>query len=214
MNFIYFLLLAVLDAREISRNATDESAEIESSGSTIKIMSDSGTMTIRGNLNASSNAAVISFDSIHEKDEKGNILKGDLKHCLESFTNKKFIIGDMKQMKVGTATADVVDFVSTMNIGAKITITACIISNEGVVTLNGTQIALTKGDVKFNVQIEDWPFCSSYGIGNSLCTDKKQDKIGEFLDLKIQIKGQTEMKPKSTPAKGPKDDEIPSVPDE
>lgn len=191
----------------MTQNATDGSTSIESNGAQLRILGNSGKMAIKG-LNKDEDAAIISFEGIFERDASGTVVGqgGAGKHSIETFANQKFEFGELKEATIGTSKAVAVDFVAQMDIGAKLTVVTYIISEAGTIDLNGTKIPLLPGEVKFNVMIENWPFCSANGIGNALCQEKKNAQVGEYLDFQIQIVGKDKTKKKTPEAKKGKDD--------
>jgi len=87
-------------------------------------------------------------------------------------------------VKVGDTTASIVVFSSVVPTG-KFSMTTMIIDADGSVTnsaAGGTSETLTlkKGDVKFNIEIENWVWCTTLTGCNG---------VGAFIDVVVQVKG-------------------------
>lgn len=63
---------------------------------------------------------------------------------------------------------------------------------------NIEEINIGRGQLKFNVEIENWPWCTAGGTGNNLCQKSGTDQVGTMLDLAIDVKS------KSKPSKSAK----------
>jgi len=169
----------------------NEMAELETGGANLKVLGHSGKMIIRGSRK-SGDAAVINFDAVYERDANETLVgkSGAAKHSINSFASQNFTFGELREISIGNTTANSVNFTALMDIGAKIVVTTFIIKEDGVTSINGSELLLTKGAFKFNVVIQDWPFCSTDGVGFSDCNGE----VGEFIDFQIQVAGKDKMK--------------------
>lgn len=108
-------------------------------------------------------------------------LHGNDRHVINSFATQSFTFGDLEAAQVGTANATTFRFSSDIDNGARLDVDVFLIESAGV--MNST-VPLPRGALKFNVEISAWDFCGRNGY---VCTN--EDRVGEFLELDIEIKG-------------------------
>jgi len=153
----------------------------------VQIQEQSGKMTMgtTGGLEV-----VVTFDFIKEVDSDGNDVgesgPDDQKHRMDTFANTDFTIGTQYHTEVYGVPAKAIRFSAQLvDDQATLIITVFIFTNEGVISPTSTEsFSIFKGSVKFNVELESWPFCTALDS-----EDPCQERVGAFIDMGIRIEG-------------------------
>lgn len=93
------------------------------------------------------------------------------------------------------------NFSGTILDDATMRVSVYLFNESGVLELgpnNIEEVNIGRGQLKFNVEIENWPWCTAGGTGNNLCQKSGTDQVGTMLDLAIDVKS------KSKPSKSAK----------
>jgi len=153
---------------------------MESSGTSIKVLGQSGKVTI-----TNGESITMEFDSIQEVDENGNIVgkTGPLsqKHSINSFATQNFEFSEVTTEQYNNVSTDVFSFNTHINDIGRMSVKTYIIREENTVSTTNESWSVSAGDLKWNILLSDWTWCTP-------CADG----IGKYIDLDIVIKGDKE----------------------
>lgn len=173
---IFVLLLAV--------GTYGEDKSVTVGNITTKVKGQSGKIAVFKGMNES-DGVTITFDSIEEIDENGGIIKS---HSYNNFAQLTFTFSDPENSTYPNSNASVTQFsfTSSVPLGSDGTATlksyVYIFTADGNITVDGNETEVKEGDMKFNAEISNWPFCAT-------CTAGNKDLTGVFLDFSVEIKG-------------------------
>ncbi|CAH3038194.1 unnamed protein product, partial [Pocillopora meandrina] len=128
---------------------------------------------------------VIEFDSLQEKNSGGNMVgkAGRKGHQFDSFAGQDFNFAGLKDVTYQGLHAKNFNFSSSLpGPNATFTVLAYMFEDFGNITFGNETSEMRKGMLKFNIQIENWKFCS-----NSSDDCESADR-GEFIDVTLVIK--------------------------
>ncbi|KAH3699285.1 uncharacterized protein LOC127861256 [Dreissena polymorpha] len=180
--FSSFLVVAV----EADKNVTV-------GGITTKVLGQSGKIKVYKATGNESEGVTITMDEIKELDSANNATPS---HSFNTFATMNFNFSQQTETTYKGTDVNVTQFSFTANIRvgqgqtidgtAKLTSYVYIFSSNGNITVDGKNMTVRTGDMKFNVKIESWPFC---GVGNVSCTQGQTSYKGAYLDFYVEIKG-------------------------
>lgn len=162
-------------------------------GITTKVKGQSGKISLYPAGKTESQGVTITFDAIKEADADGVI--NEQGHFFNNFARLDFTFSDIEQTTYVNSSVNVAQFsfMSTIdveaNVNATLTSYVYIFKEDGNITVDGEDVEVTSGMMKFNLKIENWTFCNP-------CTKGNKDYIGEYLDFYINVQS------KGTPNKG------------
>ncbi|XP_020626785.1 skeletal aspartic acid-rich protein 1-like [Orbicella faveolata] len=136
---------------------------------------------------------IIEFDSLQERSKSGiSVGKvGRKGHMFDQFSEQEFNFTDPS---AGTYQGLVVknfNFSSSLpGPNASLTVMAYMFKESGNITFGNETTEMRKGMLKFNIQIENWKFCTN----NSL-EDCNSGDEGEFIDVSLVIESKGKPKP-------------------
>lgn len=154
--------------------------EHETSGTSIKVLGQSGKVTI-----TNGESITMEFDSIQEVDENGNVVgkTGGLanKHSINSFATQDFEFSQVKTELYNNVSTDLFSFDTPINNIGRMSVKTFIIREENTISTVNESWNVSAGDLKWNILLSDWTWC-----------DPCADGTGKYIDLDIVIKGEKE----------------------
>lgn len=149
----------------------------EKYGTSINVLGQSGKLTLsRGDA-----TITITMDAIREVDTAGNIVgkTATPKHSLNSFASQTFAFSDIVDATYQNMTCSAFSFTSQLDVGSIRVDTYLFSSSGDARTVNETW-SIGEGDLKFNIQLDEWNFCAPCADGTAA-----------YVELDIELKGQT-----------------------
>ncbi|WAR04197.1 ASOMP-like protein [Mya arenaria] len=163
-------------------------------GITTKVLGQSGKIQVYKEGKTASTGVTITMDAIKELTSNDTVINS---HEFNTFANQDFTFSSSNETQYPDSDVNVTqfNFMSNVSVGkgntadgmAKLTMYVYIFSSDGNITVSGQNYTVKTGMMKFNVKIEDWPFCGSASV---TCTHGNRPLTGTSLDLYIEIKGQ------------------------
>ena len=178
-------------------NILAEDKMVTYSGITAKVLEQSGKICIYQGTN-DSNAVEISYEYLREIDDTGNVINGTVQHSFGDFASKTFTFTEPENSTYGSNNVSVTHFSFSTNIdigGQMVTFMSYIyvFTENGTISVDGSDVNVTAADVKFNVKLENWPFC---GTDEVTCeTDDQTALTGQYLDFGVEMKGKNQEAP-------------------
>lgn len=182
-----------------SVHAKDE--EVDDGVINVKVLGRSGKIAVCQKENNSTKrkgkCIVLEFDQIMENDEDGNKVSCQ-KHFLQNMAQTDFVVSDKVDMEFQNLSVSHFNFSTKMQ-SDKATFTAMlyIFKENGSYTFGNDEVSVIPGDVKVNVEIEDWTWCGTEAGDEA--PKKNGAKPGKFLDVTVTVKGPKGDKPKKKP---------------
>jgi hypothetical protein len=179
----------------------------------LKILGQSGKMRITTNrtniLNGTNvtttEQVVVCFKSLKELNLNGSEVgkTGDVKHSFNNFAQLYFTVSNLTKGTFQNLSVISVNFTATKIVNDKTTLTGMvhIFNDTGVINMGNSETAnVIPGNVKFSIMVNDWPFCTNETscLGSTCCKSGQTNEIGAYLDLGIQIYGNTTAKVKNS----------------
>ena len=135
----------------------------------------------------SQNKVTVELDYLYEiaGDNETQVgTSGNVKHSVQSFASQIFEILDPVDTTLhgGAVHAQKVQFLSTLTNVGKISVDTFVMKSAGTVGTDSESWAVRANDVKFNIVLSDWNFCSPCGSGNNA-------RSSEWIDVAVKIKG-------------------------
>lgn len=133
---------------------------------------------------------VINFDSMVERDSAGNVIgtrgkQQDEKHSFNSFASKDFSFTSLTETSLQGVGAKTFNFSANLiQNTATLNVQAFLFTQNGTLSINGEEVEVRRGMLKFNTVVENWPFCTAGGSGQAACAN---GEVGAFLDFGIII---------------------------
>ena len=149
----------------------------EKYGTSINVLGQSGKVTLSRN----EASITITMDAIREVDASGNIVgnKGQLKHSLQTFASQTFTFSDIVDTTYQNMSCSTFSFASQLDVGSIQVDTYLFNTSGDARTVNETWF-IQEGDIKFNIQLDNWNFCTPCSDGTAA-----------YVELDIELKGQT-----------------------
>ena len=158
----------------------------------IDVKGQSGKMTIGF---GDEKAVMVTFDAVTELDASGNAVgtSGSTKHSFNSFASQDFTIGDhmegvcYEDAEGVDLRANLIKFEATgLADVARLFVDTYFFLDSGTIDNGGEVTTIEPYMFKWNIGVEDWPFCGSEGVS---CKKGSKNEVGEMLDVDIEIKG-------------------------
>jgi len=152
-----------------------------------QILGKSGKITLSGIGSSDNETITVGVKSVCEKDADGNRVgqagPASGKHCIQSLATADGSFGDFEQTTVSGLDALAVSWSSSLFENAKLTVTIFLFEEGGEISPTGNDYTVSNGSVKFNIEVDNWPFCD--GADGLPC----QGGVGEFLDVEVTVQG-------------------------
>mmetsp|Transcript_30397 Transcript_30397/g.40591 ORF Transcript_30397/g.40591 Transcript_30397/m.40591 type:complete len:319 (-) Transcript_30397:9-965(-) len=174
------------------QNRRLENKQIEAAGLTVKILGQSGKM----NLMSNNSKVQITMDALKEYDMDGKVVGNtgsSAKHSINNFAQVDFTFGAEETVTLfDTAAVNEttinetsarglqLTFSSTLDTGSKLIVVSNIVKEAGLAGDAGGNWTLDAGDFKFNINLEDWQWCTA---------DTCKGGVGKYVQIDIEIKG-------------------------
>jgi len=176
------------------RNApTTKVVTITTGGLQLKVDQGSGIISF-GQRN-SRNLIQTFVSSIRELDAAGNPVGVDSlgaagQHNTSALTSSLFNTTGQFNVRLGTANAKAINSTTRLVDTSVMRMTAMLFSNTGRFALGNETFNVNGLSMKFNIEIDNWPFCSASGDGARQCNG---NDIGDSLEVEIQLDGFSEV---------------------
>lgn len=163
-------------------------------GITTRVLGRSGKIAVLKGKDQNS-GVTITFDAIREIADTGDKIQTK---SYENFASLDFKFSDTEQGTYQDSEVNVTMFNFTADIPAEkndpmapkasLTSYVYVFTAEGNITVEGNNVSVTAGTMKFDIRIDNWNFCKA-------CKASGKNVEGKYLDFVVSIKG------KSTPKK-------------
>ena len=162
-------------------------------GITTKVLGQSGKIQVYKEGQNASSGVTITMSAIRERQSDGNEINS---HNFNTFAVQDFTFSSSEETTYPDSDVNVTQFSfeSAVNVGkgqidgtAKVKSYIYIFSSDGNITVDGDNQTVSAGVMKFNIEIQDWPFC---GAGAVTCAQGATQQVGATLDFEVEIKGQ------------------------
>lgn len=182
LKYLLFVILVLVSV------GADQNVTV--AGITIKVLSTSGKIAVYRGANEI-NAVTITFDEICEK-TANNVPIND--HTYKTFATLDFVFSNQISTIYPDSRVSVTQFSFSGHISlmqpiqstAILTAYVYIFTDNGTIAVDDQTETVKPGDMKFNVLIQNWPFCGGSGMN---CKNEATMQIGSFLDFAMEIKG-------------------------
>ena len=207
MNSLMYLLIVVIFSCAFSADP-----EIKIGSCTTRVKGHSGKITLECEKKTTNSDYVdnsgeviletiiwdLDFSTLRERDSQGVEVgkSGTRKHTFNNFAQLDFTFTTVAETKYQGLSATTFSFNTQAN-GADLKIDIFLFTQDGNLTIGNTltketeTLAVTKGSLKFNVNITGWTFCSAPAdscdpkTDNSCCKDGNTYQTGSVLELEI-----------------------------
>jgi len=182
-----FLMLVVLT---FNVRAADFELETNTSQTKIKILGQSGKMTITP---PKGDPVMVTMDFLKELDASGNEVgkAGSKKHSINTFAAQDFTFTNKGLVTYESVSTNAVDFSTSISTDiGKLDVMTYIFRNNGTVGTDTERWKVIFGDIKFNLFLSSWQWC-----GDQVnCGNGKNVETGAFIDVGIEIKSKSDPK--------------------
>jgi len=172
---------------------------ITAAGVTVQVKGQSGkmTLTIPGANASNPDVVEVRMLALRQLDADGNTLGGggNEKHSFNSFATQSFAFGTPAESTYQGLQVTTIDFDSVLVGSSKVKIVTFIFMENGNLTVGSDSLTVSKGSIKFNVELSSWSWCGS----DATC--KASAGTGASVELDIEMKGENSA-PKSKPKNG------------
>ncbi|EDO45862.1 predicted protein [Nematostella vectensis] len=129
---------------------------------------------------------ILDFDSVAEYNAAGQLVDGGRRNFqnFEKLDFKFYGDRDATFQNISCRTFSMEAKIPSTN--ATFRVQLFIFKENGTYEWGDEAIDVTRGALKFNIEVEDWKFC---GSGNLTCRRSGQNEVGEYLEVVICIKG-------------------------
>lgn len=168
---VFFLLLVCrVYAQEV---------EHTEGGSSVKVLGQSGKIR----LEHSGEPVVIDFDSLSEVTAAGEIVgqSGANKHSVNSFATQNFAFTPVVEESYLGIPVKKFTFETPIHAIGHLRVIVLLVQENATIDTGAEQWSVSRGDMKFNIELRDWTFCNP-------CSDGTAD----FVELEIEIKSSKE----------------------
>lgn len=142
--------------------------DLSTGGVNLKVLGQSGKISLSYNDTSFSNSQTIEFDSVYERNAQGQIIgnTGSTKHSVNSFASQDFTFSSVATTTYQGLACDNLNFTTTMiNNQATLKVLLYIFKQAGSITTSNENLTVKEGSLKFSVVVENWPFCTTGGSG-------------------------------------------------
>jgi len=184
--------VSVTDAHPRRKNGNPN--DMTSDFMSARILGESGKITLFKGADTSGDEVVrIEFDKIAEKDATGTGIAtgGAHKHVLQNFASTDFTFSSIVDVSIDGVSAKKIDFDALLvdNV-ATLKVSLLIFTERGVISTTDTEsFPVAPGSSKFDIYVDDWPFCDGSAHGGINAYASCNSDIGAFLDLDIKMTG-------------------------
>lgn len=144
----------------------------------------------------------ISLDKITELNSDNETV--DSKHAYNSFASQDFTLSDpvddVSIPNAGDLKGKKISMTITLDNKATITIDVYLIKGEGTVEMDGEEIEVKKGMLKFSISMTNWTWCGEKQ-GVTDINESCGDKTGTQLEVHFEVKSRGKPKPKDREGK-------------
>lgn len=155
----------------------------------VDVRGQSGKIAL-GDRRARKQKLVINFDSLSELAADGSTVgrqgksQAD-KHSFNSFASKDFAFTALRQSAYQGVPCVTFNFSATFFGGdASLDVMVYLFKKNGTIVVNDEESDVTRGMLKFNTVMKNWPFCTAGGTGHASCSG---NEVGAFLDFGVII---------------------------
>lgn len=184
------LILVVLTFNVQLIRAADFEMKTNTSQTKIKILGQSGKMTITP---PKGDAVMVTMDFLRELDANGNEVgkSGSKKHSINTFAAQDFTFTNKGLVNYENVSTNAVDFSTSISTDiGKLDVMTYIFRNNGTVGTDTERWKVIFGDIKFNLFLSNWKWCGD----QVTCGNGKNTETGAFIDVGIEIKSKSEPK--------------------
>lgn len=165
--------------------------EMSGDGATADVLGHSGKIT----MTYEDQTTQITMSSVTEVDSSGNVVgntgAASSKHSFNSFASQDFTFSDVYDGDFQGIDASIVNFTCPLiDNSVHLTVELYLFLEHGNVTVGSKNYTVDPGSFKFSYYVDNWPFCTIGGTGNTLCVKGNQEQQGAFLDFEVILKGQ------------------------
>lgn len=185
-----FALAAAAAGQPPDETGTGVVADVQKNGDLYcDVRGRSGKIAL-GSRKGRKQKVVVNFDSMVERDASGNAIgtrgkSQTAKHSFNSFASKDFTFTPLTETSLQGVTAKTFNFsASLIEDTATLNVQAFLFTQNGTLSINGEEVEVRRGMLKFNTVVENWPFCTAGGTGQAACNG---GEVGAFLDFGIII---------------------------
>lgn len=146
---------------------------------TVKVLGQSGKIR----LDHVGEPITIDFDYLSEVDASGQIVgqTGGDKHSVTSFATQSFTFTPVVEEPYLGVPAKKFTFESPIHSIGKINIVALLFQENATIDTGAEQWTVSRGDMKFNIELSDWTFCNPCADGTAA-----------FVEVGIEMKSSKE----------------------
>lgn len=166
--FIFFVLVRAQDEVQHSEASTR-----------VKVLGQSGKIR----LEHAGEPIVIDFDYLSEVTAAGEIVgqSGSNKHSVNSFATQSFVFTPVVEEPYLGVPVKKFTFESPIYAVGHLRVVVLLIQENATIDTGAEQWSVSRGDMKFNIELRDWTFCGP-------C----DDGVADFIELGIEIKSSKE----------------------
>ena len=159
--------------------AKGEDVEHSVDGTTVKVLGQSGKIR----LDHVGQPITIDFDYLSELDASGTIVghTGAVKHSVTSFATQSFTFTPVVEQPYLGVPTKTFTFESPVYSIGKLKVVALLFQENATIDTGAEQWEVSRGDMKFNIELSDWTFCNP-------CSDG----IASFVEIGIEMKSSKE----------------------
>lgn len=181
-----FYYICVLGA--VAGVVYSEDKEVSAGGVSTHVKGQSGKISVYPSDKTQSDGVTINYSAIKEISEDSAEINS---HSFNTFASQDFTFSNIVNDTYMDTNVSVVTFsfsaVITIGQGssapqATLTSEVFVFREDGTIQVDGEDFEVSAGLMKFNIKIEDWPFCNP-------CTSGNKNENGMYLDVEIEVKG-------------------------
>lgn len=170
--FVFFLFVRALVGAQ-------EEVEHNLAGTRVKVLGQSGKIR----LEHAGEPIAIDFDYLSEVTAAGEIVgqTGANKHSVSSFATQNFVFTPIIDEPYLGVPARKFTFESPIHAVGHLRVVVLMMQENATIDTGAEQWQVSRGDMKFNIELRDWIFCAP-------C----DDGVADFIELGIEIKSSKE----------------------
>ena len=156
-----------------------EEVEHSLAGTRVKVLGQSGKIR----LEHAGEPIVIDFDYLSEVTAAGEIVgqTGANKHSVNSFATQNFVFTPVVEEPYLGVPARKFTFESPIHAVGHLRVVVLLVQENATIDTGAEQWQVSRGDMKFNIELRDWTFCAP-------C----DDGVADFIELGIEMKSSKE----------------------
>lgn len=146
----------------------------------VKVLGQSGKIR----LEHSGDPITVDFDSLSEVTAAGDVVgqTGAMKHSVNSFATQNFVFTPIIDEPYFGVPVRKFTFESPIYAVGHLRVVVLLFQENATVDTGADQWKVSRGDMKFNVELRDWAFCAP-------C----DDGVADFIELAIEVKSSKEV---------------------